>query len=83
MVLVAATGGAALIVGGVSMGAGISGTINSVQQANNDKPEFSGASFATSIIVGGATSVLTAGASSAASGIASKFALEGGKKLAT
>lgn len=34
--LVVATGGVGLILGGVAVGAGISGTVNSVQQAHDD-----------------------------------------------
>lgn len=81
--LVVATGGTALIAGGIGLGAAISGEINVISQACNDEKEFDGADFITNVAIGGATGVVSAGAGGAASGIASKLALEGGKKLVT
>ncbi len=40
--LVVASGGAALIAGGIGLGAAVSGEINVIQQACNDKNEFDG-----------------------------------------
>lgn len=81
--LVVATGGAALIAGSIGLGAAISGETNVIQQACSDKKEFDGADFITNVAIGGATGIISTGAGVAASGLASKFALEGGKKMAT
>ncbi len=81
--LVVASGGTALLVAGVGLGASISGEVNVVQQACNDKKEFDGTGFITNVGIGAATGIISAGAGGAASSLTSKFALEGGKKIAT
>ena len=76
------TGGGALFAG-VGLGAAISGEVNVVQQAINDKEEFDGKSFATNVVIGGVSGAVSAGAGNTAAKLASKFALEGKKKLFT
>jgi len=60
--LCVATGGVgAVVVGGVLFGTGVAGTVNSIQQACNDKDEFSFGSFALDTTLGAATSLATGG----------------------
>jgi hypothetical protein len=81
--LIAGTGGAVLLVGGVILGAGISGTTNCIEQNYNKETEFSDSSFMTNFVIGAATSVVTSGTGAIASGVVSKFGLEGAKKIGT
>jgi hypothetical protein len=69
--LTVASGGTMVVAGKALIGSGVSGVIDVVEQANNDKEKFETQSLLINVVVGAGTSLVFSGASSVLSKTAS------------